>query len=170
MMLTGCRDSASENGGPSLQASRNADESATVVDAGAETAVPKRSDIAEKHRWNLDDIFPNDAAFDAAFDEVTSRIEQLAALKGTLARSPDALLRALEFRDQTNGRFERVMLYCGLLHHQDMDVDAAQGRYDRAESLGTSLSEAMSWFSPEILRVPEETVSSWMDQNEKLAV
>ncbi len=170
MMLTGCLDSASENGGPSLQASRNADESATVVDAGAETAVPKRSDIAEKHRWNLDDIFPNDAAFDAAFDEVTSRIEQLAALKGTLARSPDALLRALEFRDQTNGQFERVMLYCGLLHHQDMNVDSAQGRYDRAESLGTSLSEAMSWFSPEILRVPEETVSSWMDQNEKLAV
>lgn len=170
MMLTGCLETASESGGPSMQASRDAHESATVVDAAADTAVPKRSDIDEKHRWNLDDIFANDDAFEIAFKDVDARIKKLAALKGTLGKSPEDLLRALAFREETVGEFERVMLYCGLSYHQDMSVAQTQGRNDRAEKLGTRLSEAMSWFMPEILRIPEETVASWMDKNEKLAV
>lgn len=143
---------------------------ATAVAAADETAVPKRSEIAEKYRWNLGDIFKDNAAFDAEFDKVAAGIRKLATLKGTLGKSPDALLSALELREHTTADFERLMLYSGLSYHQDMSNSQSQGRNDRAESLGTRLSEAVSWFMPEILRIPEETVNSWMDKNEKLAV
>ncbi|MFQ5422455.1 MAG: oligoendopeptidase F [Phycisphaerae bacterium] len=143
-----------------------------TVGAGEKGAshIPKRSEIDEQHRWNLADIFVDDAAFETAFAAAADQIKQLAELKGTLGQSPESLLRGLQLRDVTEADYERIMLYSGLSYHQDMSVSETQGRNDRAESLGTTLSEAASWFVPEVLAVPEETARSWMDGNAKLAV
>ena len=43
-----------------------------------------RSDIAPEFTWNLDDIFPNWDAWDTARQGLESRIDEYAALKGTL--------------------------------------------------------------------------------------
>jgi oligoendopeptidase F len=131
---------------------------------------PTRDQIAEQEKWNLADIFAADAAFEAAFKHVEGLVDKIPSLKGTLSRSPESLLAGFRMRDQAMSELEKVMLYAGLSYHQDMSVSETQGRFDRVQSLGTKAAEAVSWFVPEVLSIPAETVHSWTDKNRALAV
>lgn len=131
---------------------------------------PTRDMIAENDKWDLSQIFKTDADFDAAYKKVEGMIPGMTALKGTLGQSGEALLKALQTRDAIGLEFDRLMVYAGLSYHQDMSVSATQGRSDKVQSLGTKVGEAMSWFVPEVLTIPSETISSWMEKNKELAV
>ncbi len=131
---------------------------------------PTREQIDERHKWNLADIFPDDAAFEAAFKQVEAQVKRLPELKGTLGRSGDSLLKALATRYEVFADLEKVMLYAGLSYHQDMSVSQAQGRWDRVETLSTRAQEAISWLTPEVLTIPWETLDSWMSRSPELAV
>ncbi|HWL94971.1 MAG TPA: oligoendopeptidase F, partial [Phycisphaerae bacterium] len=137
---------------------------------GTALGPPMRDQIAEADKWNLCDIYPDDAAFEASFKAVETMIPDFKKLRGTPAESGDALLQALKSRDKLSMELDRLMVYAGLSFHQDMSVSVAQGRSDRVQSLGTRASEATSWFVPEILSIPWETISGWMEKNKDLAV
>lgn len=138
--------------------------------AGVIPRVEKRAEIPEQYRWDLADIFSSDEDFESAFKKVEALLPRFAALRGTLGKSGGALLAALKLRDDLSTELDRVVLYAGLSHHQDMSATEPQGRWDRAQSLGTKASEAMSWFVPEVLTLSPETVESWMDKDAALAV
>lgn len=142
---------------------------ATTTEAKPKTA-PTRDQITERDKWKLTDIFATDAAFEAAFKKVEGLVDRLPSLKGTLSRSPESLLAGLKTRDDAMSDLEKVTLYAGLSYHQDMSVGETQGRFDRVQSLGNKASEAVSWFVPEVLSIPVETVRSWTDKNSDLAI
>lgn len=131
---------------------------------------PTRDQILEKDKWNLTDIFTDDAAFEASFKKVESMVPEMKALRGTLGESGDALLKGLKARDSLVLELDRLAVYAGLSYHQDMAVSTAQARDSRVHSLGTRVGEATSWFVPEILTIPSDKLSSWMESNKDLAV
>jgi oligoendopeptidase F len=57
-----------------------------------------------------------------------------------------------------------------LVRDQDTRESAPQAMFDRVSSLGVKYSEALSWFQPELLAMPAETLQSWCRANPKLAV
>lgn len=130
----------------------------------------KRADVPEKCRWDLAEIFKGDADFEAAFKKTEGLIESFKKFKGTLGKSGDSLLAGLKARDELASELDRVTLYAGLSYHEDMSVSATQGRWDRAQSLGTRASEGLSWLVPEILQIAPETVHDWMARSDALAV
>lgn len=148
----------------------NAQEGMVLAPDEGPAGPPKWADIDEKYRWNLTDLFADEAAWEAAFKDVEMKIKILAAMKGKLGQSADALLTALQHRDRTFAELGRVYQYAGLAYYLDMKNNEAVGRFERAESLSTRASEAVSWFVPEVLALPREKVASWMDEDDKLAV
>ena len=133
-------------------------------------AAKSRADIPEKYRWDLSRIFADDAAFEAAFKKVESLMERFKALNGTLGKSGDALLAALKLHDELSAELDRVVVYAGMSHHEDMSVSTAQGRWDRAQSLATRADEASSWLVPEILTLDAVKVQEWIGKSDQLAV
>ncbi len=133
-------------------------------------AFAKRDDVPDRFRWKTADVFTDDAAFEAGYHRVEKQIGEVATLRGTLGRSAEELLKALASRDDLFSQLDRVTLYAGLVYHQDMSVPAAQGRWDRVQSLATKASEATSWFVPEILAISPETLRVWIEQNRQLGV
>jgi len=129
-----------------------------------------RDQIETKYKWNLADIFADDAAFEAAFNDVEAKLSAFKQLKGTLGQSADSLLAALKAQDALSMELERVYLYAGLSFHEDMSVSATQGRFDRVQSLGVRAGEATSWFEPELLSVDEAQLRQWVSGNEELKV
>lgn len=144
--------------------------STAVADPTKVAAVPRRADIPEKYRWNLADIFAGDDQFEAAFKKVEALTGTLSKLKGTLGKSAEALLTALKTRDELQSEFDRVLVFAGMTYHEDMSLAPAQGRSDRAEALGTRVSQAASWIMPEIQSIPAATIKEWVAKNPDLAV
>ena len=68
----------------------------------------ERDKIPDRYKWNLADIFPTEAAWEAAFEKVGGMIDDVAALKGTLGESAEALLGSLEARDKLSAEFAHV--------------------------------------------------------------
>ena len=132
----------------------------------AEPAPPVRSrnraDIADRFKWHVQDIFPSWEAWEAAYKELDGGIERYAALKGTLASGPGALQKAFTLSEQLGQLAYRVWYFPSLQYDEDQRDNTINARRQRVQILFARWKQAESWFSPELLRIPLETVRAWM--------
>ena len=56
----------------------------------------ERSEIQEAYRWDLEEIFPDDSAWEEAFARVKEEVPKAAAFSGRLSEGPDVLRAALD--------------------------------------------------------------------------
>ena len=128
----------------------------------------KRSEIADRFKWNLRDIFPDWAAWEAAYARLEEGIERLAALKGTLAGGPAKLLDAFALSAELGQLAYRVWYFPSLQYDEDQRDNAVNARRQQVQILFARWKQAESWFNPELLQVPLATVRQWMDEFEPL--
>jgi oligoendopeptidase F len=129
-----------------------------------------RSEIADRFKWSLSDIFPDWQAWQAAYDELNARITAYAALQGTLAQGPDSLLTALRLADDVGQLTYKVWYYASLWYDQDQRDNQINARRQQAQILFAKWNQASAWFNPELLKIPLATVSAWMAELPALAV
>lgn len=127
-----------------------------------------RSEIPDQFKWKVGDIFASWEAWEAGYKQLESGIEQYAALKGTLAGGPDQLLRAFRLSESLGQLAYRVWYYPALQYDEDQRNNPINARRQQVQILFARWKQAESWFSPELLKVPLETVRSWMDQDAPL--
>src|SRR5256885_6607313 len=58
-----------------------------------------RADVPERFKWNLTHIFVDWTAWQAAFDELDTKIGAYAALQGSLSKGAEYLLAAMKLSD-----------------------------------------------------------------------
>lgn len=124
--------------------------------------VKDRELVPEAHRWNLEDLYSTQEALETEWNWLNESEELLGLFRGHLGDSPDALGEALKFRFEVLRRFGRVSSYSARLFHQDMRNNDARQMYDRVGQLGTRLDSAMAYMQPELLAIPQATLSKWM--------
>jgi oligoendopeptidase F len=128
-----------------------------------------RSDIAPEFTWNLTDIFPDWPAWDDARKALEGRIDEYAALKGTLHQSGDRLLSAFHLNDALGKLAYTVYFYPSLKYDEDQRDNSVNARRQQVQALMARWQEATAWFNPELLTIPLDTVRGWMDANAALA-
>jgi oligoendopeptidase F len=128
----------------------------------------ERTDVPERFRWNLADIYPDWSQWDAAFQDLSRKIDAFAGLKGTLALGPGALLPAFKASDELGQLAYRVWYFPSLKYDEDQRDNAVNARRQQVQILFARWKEAAAWFNPELLAIPLETVHAWMDANEEL--
>jgi len=136
----------------------------------AQTRSRNRAEIADAHKWNLDDIYPGWPAWDAARAELDASIGEYAGLKGTLAQGPDRLLAAMQLNDRLGQLAYKVYFYPSLRYDEDQRDNDVNARRQQIQALLARWQQATSWFSPELLSIPLATVRGWLDANAQLAV
>lgn len=136
----------------------------------ASAVTRERHEIDEAYTWNLADIFPSWEAWQAACGELEAGIDAFPAMQGTIARGPERLLAALRASDDLGQLAYRVYYYAALRHDEDQRVNEVNARKQQVQVLIARWSQATSWFNPELLRVPIETVQGWMEAHADLAV
>jgi oligoendopeptidase F len=130
----------------------------------------RREDVPDRFKWNLIDIFPDWNAWEAAYKELEAGIEQYAALKGTLAGGPDQLLTAFRLSEQLGQLAYRVWYYPSLQYDEDQRDNDVNAKRQQVQILFARLSQAESWFNPELLAIPLATVRKWMEPSAQLRV
>jgi oligoendopeptidase F len=129
-----------------------------------------RTKIAEQFKWKLTDLYPSDAAWRQAKDEVAARIPELGKFKGTLAGSPQQLAAVLELESSIDKGVNRLFVYAGLGSDQDTRDSKFQAMKQEMTQLGNDFSAATSWIEPEILKMDRAAIDNALGAEPKLAV
>jgi oligoendopeptidase F len=130
----------------------------------------RREEVPDRFKWNLADIFPNWDAWEAGYKELEAGIDRYAALKGTLAGGPDTLLHAFRLSEAVGQLAYRVWYYPSLQYDEDQRDNTINAKRQQVQILFARLSQAESWFNPELLAIPLATVRGWMERSEPLQV
>ena len=128
----------------------------------------QRDGIPDRYKWNLADIFESWVVWDTAYAQLEKGIERYAALRGTLAQGPSRLLEAFRLSEDLGQLAYRVWYYPSLQYDQDQRDNTINARRQQVQILFARWKQAESWFNPELLQIPLDTVRSWMDREEPL--
>jgi len=127
--------------------------------------VPKRSEIAVEHSWKLEDLFPNQAAWDKEFQEAKEQMKQIAAYHGKLADAVQ-LKACFELEDQLSLHVERLYVYANMKHHEDTAEPTFQALSDKSKKLSVETGEALSFITPEVLSLSDEQLDAMIASTE----
>ena len=122
------------------------------------TKIPERSEIPEEYTWDLRDIFPDDAAWQAEYRALLEAPAALAAFAGTLAERPGRLLDFLKLDDELTVRLEKLMGYASCKGDQDIADGFYQDMRSKAVACAVTISGAAAFASPEIMAIADETL------------
>jgi oligoendopeptidase F len=136
----------------------------------AATIVPERESVDPRFTWDLTAIFPDWPAWESAFRELENGVEAFKAFEGTLGNGPEQLLAALREHDRLGQLTYKVWYYASLQYDQDQRNNTVNAGRQRVQLLIARWLQATSWFHPEVLRIPLETVREWMAQSSDLAL
>ena len=129
-----------------------------------------RAEIPERFKWNVQDIYKSWDEWEAAYKTLDAGVERYAALKGTLSVDPENLLRAFRLSEELGQRAYRVWYYPSLQYDEDQRDNTINAKRQQVQILFAKWKQAESWFSPELLQIPIETVREWMDRTPDLQV
>ncbi|MDA1183516.1 MAG: oligoendopeptidase F [Acidobacteria bacterium] len=132
--------------------------------------LPSRDAVPARYRWDLSAICRDWDDWSDAYRDLQSKIEAFAALRGTLALGVDHLLAAFRAMDAMGGLSYRVWYFASLHYDQDQRDNAIDAKRQEVQILFARQQQAGSWFNPELLAIPIETVREWIDANAELAV
>lgn len=90
-------------------------------------------------------------------------IPTLAALKGTLGTSAEALFNAYETMDAFSQKMSLVGSYAFLQKTVDGGDTRAQTMGDRVSMLGVKVGSATAFFDPELMEIPADRLASFME-------
>ena len=132
------------------------------------TRTRRREEIPGRFKWNLGDIFSDWNEWETAYKQLESGIEKYAALKGTLASGPERLLEAFKLSEDLGQLAYRVWYFPSLRYDEDQRDNAVNAKRQQVQILFARWKQAESWFNPELLQIPLETVRAWMDRSTPL--
>ena len=129
--------------------------------AGVQT-LPKRSEIPQQYTWNLESIYPTDAAWEEDFARVVGLLPEVRGFAGRLGESGETLLQALQVRDRAYEVWGRLFVYANMRMHEDSANSTYQALADRATTLANDLNTAGAYVTPEILAIPEDRIAAFL--------
>jgi oligoendopeptidase F len=111
-----------------------------------------RGDVPEMYRWDLTQLFADDAAWQQSMDELAGKVGGLADFEGTLADA-EQLEQCLTLYFDLHNRVNHCTLYANLKVNVQLDDDLAHDMETRALALMDELSQYASFIRGEVLAV-----------------
>ena len=111
-----------------------------------------RGDVPEMYRWDLAQLFADDAAWQQSMDELAGQVGGIAEFAGTLADA-GKLEECLALYFDLHNRLNHCTLYANLKVNVQLDDDMAHDMETRALALMDELSQNASFIRGEVLAV-----------------
>ncbi len=131
---------------------------------------PQRSEIDNKYKWKLGDIYPDDESWEQDFATVEAMLPQMEKFKGRLAESGKTLLDCLVMQDSIWIIFDPQYVYAYMKLDEDTRVSKYQEMSDRAAGMNAKIREAFSFIEPEILSIPQSRLDELMREEKGLTL
>jgi len=129
---------------------------------------PKRSDVPDKYKWNLADIYKSVDDWKTDLENVEAKIKSFADYKGKLGESSQTLLNALNSYFDLAKSFYKAGTYASNLSNEDVRISENQALLQKLSAVGTKFGETASFFEPEILGIPKEKIEAFFKEKPEL--
>jgi oligoendopeptidase F len=138
--------------------------------AAAPSAAMDRADLDPSLQWDFTHIYPDMEAWEADYVRLGEIIDESAALQGKLGESPANVLRYYQLSDEGGQIAYKVYAYVNLQADLDLRDNTMNAYGQRVSALFARWNQATSWFTPELLQIPLDTMKGWLEQNLDLAL
>ncbi len=128
----------------------------------------QRKDVPVKYEWNLADMYPTLADWQADIKKLESDINNFASNKGKLGESSETLFNALNSYFDMLKIFSKAATYAGNLSNEDVRISQNQSLLQQLSAVGTKFGETASFFEPEILSIPKAKIETFFKENPNL--
>lgn len=125
-----------------------------------------RSEVPLEDRWNLEAMYATDEDWEREFRVTADFASQALNLSGSLGLSADSLLRAIEELISQDRIVNRLLAWATMKKDEDLGDSHYSGIASRISSRNIEVSTAHSFFVPELLTIPAETIESWLSTTE----
>ncbi|TAH75148.1 MAG: oligoendopeptidase F [Anaerolineaceae bacterium] len=136
----------------------------------SEGRLPKRSEIEKKFTWAIEDLYATDELWEKEYNELKEMMPKATDYRGRLSESAQVLLGFLRLYDELGVLMERVYVYANQKYHEDTGNPVYQDLADKSGVIIVQLESALSFATPEILSIPEETLERFKSEEEELRV
>ncbi|MDF2906986.1 MAG: yjbG [Herbinix sp.] len=130
--------------------------------------LPKRSEVDVKYTWAIEDLYLNDELWQKEYDKLKEMLPKATEFQGRLGKSAEILLAFLQLHDEIGKLMERVYVYANQKYHEDTANAIYQDLSNKANALSVQVNSALSFATPEILTIPEETIAVFKHEANEL--
>jgi len=129
-----------------------------------------RSKVPDQDKWDLTDLYANDAAWETAKKNLEKKIPEIEQYKGKLSSSPQELLGGLDFLFNLQKEFSRLASYASMKSDLNMRNSTALEMRQSLAPLGAEFGAKTAWVDPEILKIPASTIDAFYKKEPKLKI
>jgi oligoendopeptidase F len=119
--------------------------------------------------WDLASIFPIPADWEAACQELISRLPSLTAYQGMLGKNPQVLLEYINRFQETATLAGKINVYASNAYAVDTLDQNAAARAGQARSLFSRFQAAVAFADPELMSIGFDKLRQWMQEEPGLA-
>jgi len=129
-----------------------------------------RSEVPREYQWNPNDIFPDQAAWQAELAAIGEDIPKLMDFQGRLDESASTLLDANNATHDMMIRLYKLYVYAQTLYDVDQGDSVHRQMQGQVAALFPAFGEATSWMEPELLEIDPAVIRNFMAEEEDLAI
>ncbi|MDE5721836.1 MAG: oligoendopeptidase F [Clostridia bacterium] len=118
----------------------------------------KRSEVSEKYKWNISDIFSNDEEWEKNFDKAENSLD-FAKYAGKLGNA-DTLLKFFKQSDEYNALLARLYVYAHMRHDEDTGEEKYAAYHSKVCALEVKYSTELAFYEPEMAKLDERYLQS----------
>ena len=137
--------------------------------AAALLATPASAET-EADRWNLADLYPSQADWNADATRLEAQLKTFAACAGQLGKSAAGLRTCLDLQADIGRRFARLSVYASESYAADTGNAAATELVQRSDVLGAKIAQAGAFMGPAVQRLGRAKIETWLRRAPALAV
>ncbi|MBQ1411061.1 MAG: oligoendopeptidase F [Oscillospiraceae bacterium] len=117
--------------------------------------IPERSEIAEKDRWAVEDMYPSDEAWMADLEKLKADTAELSSYAGKLCQDAKTLLAYAQKLESTSVRLSNIFNYSSRRNDEDTRVAKYQEMEGMSMSAYVAFSAATAFETPEIMAISD---------------
>jgi oligoendopeptidase F len=130
----------------------------------------QRAEISDKYKWNLEDLYSSDDAWNQAKQELVAQFDQVSGYKGKLANSASELLACLKFSSSVSKEFGRLYSYANMKSDEDVGNSKYLAMKQEIQQLSTDYSSKAAFIRPEIAQMDKDKIDEFIKQKRGLKI
>ena len=124
--------------------------------------VVTRAEVRVEDTWDLSSLYKDKNAWEKDLKKLEQLQKQYEPFRGTMKQSAQRVAEFLKFDLQVDRIAERVGTYAQLRTTEDQANDEAKSLFARYQTTAMKLSQAGSFFRPEMLSLPANTLKEYL--------